>query len=74
MKELIGMATLVAALFGGTLLAEKIYQEVRIAALTKASKGLPKLAPFAAALTRNSQKQLTQPDQKIGRKPKDVPL
>ncbi len=74
MKELIGIATLIAALFGGTLLAEKIYQEVRLAALTKASKGLPKLAPFAVALTRNSQKQLIQPDQKRGRKPKDTRL
>ena len=51
MKELIGIAVLIASLYGGTLAAEKIYWTVREAALTKAAYGLPALTPFARALT-----------------------
>ena len=55
MKELIGVAILIATLFGGTVAAEKIYCSVRKAALEKAAKGLPKLAPFGKSLTSRSQ-------------------
>ena len=51
MRELIGIAVLIASLYGGTLAAEKIYRTVREAALTKAARGLPPLSPFARALT-----------------------
>jgi len=54
MRELISIAILIATLFGGTLVAEKIYRSVREAALTKAAHGLPNLSPFAKTLTRNS--------------------
>jgi len=52
MKELIGIAVLIATLYGGTLAAGRICELVREAALTKAAHGLPKLSPFAASLTR----------------------
>lgn len=55
MKELIGIAAIVATLFGGTMAAEKIYADVRQAALTKASEGLPRLAPFSKTLTTRSK-------------------
>lgn len=51
MKEIISLATLIATLYGGTRLADKIFVEVRKAALTKAATGLPPLAPFARTLT-----------------------
>lgn len=51
MKDLISTAILIATLFGGTVLADKIYGAVRTAALQKASQGLPNLAPFAKKLT-----------------------
>jgi hypothetical protein len=57
MKEIIGIAVLIATLFGGTFAAEKIYSTVREAALTKAAHGLPRLSPFAAALTRPEKRQ-----------------
>lgn len=44
MKELIGIAILVASLFGGTKLVGFIHTEVRIAALKKAAQGLPPLS------------------------------
>jgi len=57
-KELISIAVLIAALFGGTLAAEKIYRSVREAALTKAAHGLPRLSSFTHSLTREqSQKK-----------------
>ncbi|OQW46916.1 MAG: hypothetical protein A4S09_03145 [Proteobacteria bacterium SG_bin7] len=43
---------LITGIFGGTVAAQKIYQEVRLAALIKAAKGLPKLSPLAHAMTR----------------------
>lgn len=52
MKELIGIAVTVATLFGGTMAAEKIYVEVRQAALTKAAQGLPRLSTFSKTLTQ----------------------
>jgi len=52
MKELIGIAVLIATLYGGTLAAGRICELVREAALTKAAHGLPKLSLFAASLTR----------------------
>ena len=55
MNELIGIAALIATLYGGTLAAERIYCAVRTAALTKAAEGLPRLAPFAAALTKQQR-------------------
>lgn len=55
MNELIGVAILIATLFGGTFAAEKIYHAVREAALTKAAQGLPPLSPFAKGLTRKKE-------------------
>ncbi len=55
MNELIGIAILIATLFGGTLVAEKIYSATRRAALTKAATGLPSLSPFAASLTKKTK-------------------
>ena len=55
MNELIGVAVLVATLFGGTIAAEKIFESVRKAALTKAAQGLPRLSPFADSLTKKSK-------------------
>ncbi len=54
MKKLIGIAVLIASLFDGTLVAERIYRSVREAALTKAVQGLPPLTPFVRALTGDS--------------------
>lgn len=55
MKELIGVAVLVATLFSGTMAAEKIYVKVRQEALTKASQGLPRLSMFTKVLTDKSK-------------------
>lgn len=55
MKELIGIAVLVAGIFGGTVMADRILQEARKAALNKAVRGLPPLSAFAAGLTRAPQ-------------------
>ena len=54
MRELIGIAILIATLYGGTVASEKIYCAVREAALTKAAHGLPRLSPFAKSLTAGS--------------------
>ncbi len=51
MKDLISIAILIATLFGGTVLADRIIPAVRVAALTKAAQGLPPLTPLANALT-----------------------
>ncbi len=51
MKELVGIAILIATLYGGTVASQKIYCAVREAALTKAAHGLPRLSPFARSLT-----------------------
>lgn len=55
MKELIGIAVVVATLFGGTMTAGKIFMNVREFALIKSAHGLPKLAPFARNLTNESK-------------------
>lgn len=52
MQELISIAILIATLFGGTMVAKKISDEVRVAALTKAAHGLPSLSKFSHGLTR----------------------
>jgi hypothetical protein len=57
MKGLIAIATLICTLYGGTWAARWIYREVRLAALTKAATGLPRLSPFAAALTNTHTKE-----------------
>jgi hypothetical protein len=59
MKELISIAVLVATLYGGSLLGERIFQYVRKEALTKAASGLPRLSKFSQRLT----------DQKPGARP-----
>ena len=72
MNELIGIAVLVATLFGGTMLTEKIFDSVRKAALTKAAQGLPKLSPFADSLTQKprlvSTTKKSHPTQALQRK------
>lgn len=51
MDQLISIAVLIATLYGGTIVADKIYCSVREAALTKAAHGLPRLSTFSRALT-----------------------
>lgn len=53
MQELISTAILIATLFGGTYVAKKISDEVRVAALTKAARGLPSLSKFSHQLTKH---------------------
>lgn len=43
MKDLIGIAIIVATLFGGTKLVRVLHEQVRKAALEKVSQGLPSL-------------------------------
>ena len=45
-------AILIATLFGGTVVADKIYISLRRMALEKSAQGLPNLAPFAKQLTK----------------------
>lgn len=66
MKDLISVAILIATVFGGTVAAEKIYNSVRVAALTKAATGLPVLLPFAASLTRKQNRAKYITPAKIG--------
>ena len=47
MQDLIGVTIVIATLFGGTYTAKKIFDEVRAAALTKATHGLPSLSKFS---------------------------
>lgn len=62
MKELIGCAVLIAAIYGGTVASKKIYFVVREAALSKAASGLPRLSSFAKSLTSGSgQKKERRP-------------
>lgn len=56
MRDLISAAILIAALFGGTLAANKIYCSVRNAALTKAGQGLPGLSAITHSLTKRPKK------------------
>lgn len=44
MKELIGLAIVLATLFGGTKLARVIHNQVRTAAFEKVGKGIPPLS------------------------------
>ena len=55
MQNIISAVILIATLFGGTVVADKIYHFVREAALTKAAEGLPKLSNFAASLTKEAR-------------------
>jgi hypothetical protein len=57
MENIISAAILIATLYGGTMVGEKIYHAVRMAALAKAAQGLPKLSPFAHVLTRQSSRR-----------------
>lgn len=52
MQDLISLAIVIATLFSGTYTAKKIYDEVRVAALTKAAHGLPSLGEFSKKLTK----------------------
>lgn len=52
MQDLISLAIVIATLFGGTHTAKKIFNEVRIAALTKAAHGLPSLNKLSHGLTK----------------------
>jgi len=44
MQELISTAILIANLFGGTIVANKISNEIKRAAITKSAHGLPSLS------------------------------
>lgn len=46
MKDLIGIAILIATVFGGSKAVKLIHGEVRKAALEKANNGLPNLMRF----------------------------
>jgi hypothetical protein len=52
MQDLISTAILIATLFGGTMVAKKISDDVRVVALTKAVHGIPSLSKFSHGLTR----------------------
>lgn len=60
MKELIGIAVLIAGIFGGTIAAERIFQEVRLATLGKSTRGLPRLAPFARVMTKAKSRPIIE--------------
>ncbi len=51
MKELISVAILIATLYGGSVLGNRILNSVREAALTKAATGLPRLSTMCRSLT-----------------------
>ena len=57
MKDLIGVAILIATSFGGTLVAGRIYRTVREAAIAKTAQGLPPLTSFAHQLTGESRRK-----------------
>lgn len=52
MKELISIAVLIASIYGGSLLGEKILKTAQREALTKTAQGLPPLSTLSHALTR----------------------
>jgi hypothetical protein len=56
MKELISVAVLIASLYGGTVVGERIFHSVREAALTKAAQGLPRLTRLSQSLTAKKSK------------------
>lgn len=66
MQDIISAAILIATLYCGTLVAEKIHYAVREAALVKTAEGLPKLSTFSQALTSHQRNKvrctLTQPE------------
>lgn len=51
MKELISIAILIATLYGGSILGNRILDSVREAALAKAAHGLPRLSTMSGSLT-----------------------
>jgi len=55
MQDLISIAIIIATLFGGTYTAKKIYDEIRVASLTKASQGLHSLSKFSHQLTKKKK-------------------
>ena len=57
MKDLINIAVLIATLYGGTVIAEKIHHAVREAALTKAAQGLPSLSSFSHVVTSSPKEK-----------------
>ncbi len=52
MKELIGVAVLLAGLYGGTKALKEIHSTIQKAALEKASQGLPSLTRFTKSLKK----------------------
>ena len=56
MNELVTLVVVVLLLFGGIMTDEKIFTSTRKAALAKASHGLPKMTPFANALTKKKNR------------------
>ena len=52
---MIGISNFVAAMFGGSIVAQKIFVAVRSAALTKSASGLPKLSDFSQKLTKKNK-------------------
>lgn len=51
MKDLISVAVLIATLYGGSIVGDRIIHSVREAALTKAASGLPRLSSLSRSLT-----------------------
>lgn len=56
MKELISIAVLIASMYGGSLLGDKILKTARREALTKTAQGLPQLSTLSHALTQQKSK------------------
>ncbi len=56
MNDLISTAILIAAIFGGTIAADRIFVSIRRAALQKSAQGLPNLAPFARHLKKKDSR------------------
>lgn len=58
MKEIISAVFLLGTLFGGTVVLKEIHDWIRVAALTKASKGLPSLVEMTKNLQQKSEWQV----------------
>lgn len=56
MKELISVVVLLATLYGGTVVGERILNSVREAALTRAASGLLRLSTISRSLTKMKRK------------------
>jgi hypothetical protein len=63
MKELISIAVIIATLYGGSIVGDRIIQSVREAALTKAAGGLPRLSSLSRSLTSHKPK-IRHPERK----------